>query len=106
MEYLPSDAINIEALLEDSHKKVRSVGKMMREHFGDIAQLPAERLTGERIQVYWTTQGARGWWDGTIVRYDPHKRTFHIKYDVTSKDGKATYEEYLLSPVRPQWRFL
>jgi hypothetical protein len=105
-EYLPSDAIDIKALLTDPKKKMRSVGKMLGEHFGTQGQLPVDRMLGERIQVYWSTKRARGWWDGTILRYDPQRKTFSIRYDTKSKDGQSIYEEYLLSPARPQWRFM
>jgi hypothetical protein len=63
-------------------------------------------MLGARIQVYWSTKGARGWWDGTILRYDPQRKTFSIRYNTESKDGQSIYEEYLLSPARPQWRLI
>jgi hypothetical protein len=104
--FLPSEGVDLEEMKSHPSKKVKKVAKMIEKHFGIPKSVPAEKMMGIRVEVYWTSPGARGWWKGTLVGYDPQRKTFRVKYDTASKDGKDTYEEYLLSPVAPQWKFI
>jgi hypothetical protein len=103
---LPSDGINLKELRSHPNRKVKKIAKMIEEYFGISNYIPMETMMGVRVEIYWTTPGARGWWKGSLVGYEPQRKTFYVKFDVASKDMRDTYKEYLLSPVAPQWRFL
>jgi hypothetical protein len=79
---------------------------MLQEHFKAEATVAIADLMGKRIEVYWSTAGARGWWAGTIEGYNPTNKTFQVRYDDASRDGVSVYDEYLLSPNKPKWQFI
>jgi hypothetical protein len=63
-------------------------------------------LIGERIEIHWTQAGARGWWKGTVVDYEPRLSRFWVKYDVIASDGTQHYTQDLLSNRPGKWRII
>ena len=63
-------------------------------------------LVGKRIKVYWSQQGARGWWKGTVVDYEPRIAQHWIKYDVASDDGTQHYPQDLIYGAPANWQFI
>jgi hypothetical protein len=79
--------------------------KMIKKHLGK-EQLSYLDLIGKRVKVNWTQTTARGWWDGTVVDYEPRVGRHWIKYDIESQDGVYHFEEDLMGLRPPKWKFL
>jgi hypothetical protein len=101
---LPSEAVDLDLLMTTRERKIKKVVRSLRLHFEVDRWLQPERLVGLEIDIYWTQPGAKGWWAGKVVRYDPIGKSFDVKYDAPSADGVDIYPERLLSAAMPRWK--
>jgi hypothetical protein len=81
--------------------KEKKIGKL-QECFGVEKSIAPEMMLGLEIEVYWNQPSSRGWWSGSITDNNPLSGNFLVKYETSSKDGKDTYKEKLLSNTIPQ----
>ena len=103
---IPSESIDLKALIELKKQKVTKIVTELQQHLKTGCTVTPQQMKGLKIEVKWNQPGALGWWSGTVVDYNPVNHTFLVKYDVPSADQEDTYPERLLHPTMPEWRIL
>ena len=81
---------------------VKMIVDKLKKNINDVSAID---LIGKKVQVYWSQTGARGWWTGIVIDYEPYHKKHWIKYEIKSDDGTTCYLQDMLGTSKGRWRF-